>query len=523
MAIFTVNSYTDALTGTSGNDTFYLPDLGLFGSSPVGLSFFTGSISGGTGFDTLRLLQSTNPITGFPDGPTTIHFLFSPLTSVERIEFASTPGHVLSAAIAYDAFNSAIPSTTRFVGGAGRDKMVIQAFGAGDYVMPDLNLSRFSSGGGVFDRGDYVALIAYDPGDHVLTARDNLAAIQYLSGGIGLDILNGSNGVDRLAITAGGDSAFGNAGNDFIELQVLGNPAVGMQNGGQFSGGVLDGGDGSDTLVIGGHISFTGGTITGIEKILLLPAQDYVLDPLFGEISGRLVAHFTVDSSELGSAPKLQIDGPGMVTINVTPDIVARTMQFDGSQITVTKAAETAIIINGTGGDDRITGTTGRNTINGGDGNDTLTGGARNDSLRGDGGDDQLSGGGGADQLLGKDGNDHIVGGVGADNSVGGYGADTFVFQTVAESTVALGGRDTIWDFSPAQGDQIDLHQLGLNASVSLTLGGSAFTHHAGELIQTVSGLDTVLQGDLDGNGKADFAILLKSLAGPLVLGDLVL
>jgi len=81
------------------------------------------------------------------------------------------------------------------------------------------------------------------------------------------------------------------------------------------------------------------------------------------------------------------------------------------------------------------------------------------EQLRGTSGDDTLRGGAGKDILLGLGGNDTLIGGAskdtldggrGNDLLRGGNGADTFVFG-------ANYGRDTIADFSAAEGDMIDL------------------------------------------------------------------
>jgi Ca2+-binding RTX toxin-like protein len=90
------------------------------------------------------------------------------------------------------------------------------------------------------------------------------------------------------------------------------------------------------------------------------------------------------------------------------------------------------------------------------DGGVTLTGNEFNNSLTGGSGNDTLSGSAGNDKLSGGSGNDKLIGGVGADTLTGGLGTDTFFYQSIGESTVATTGRDTIADFSSAQGDKID-------------------------------------------------------------------
>jgi serralysin len=106
-----------------------------------------------------------------------------------------------------------------------------------------------------------------------------------------------------------------------------------------------------------------------------------------------------------------------------------------------------------------------------------------------------------------------------------GAGADTFVFQSVAD-TGTVSHPDIITGFTSGQ-DVIDLSAIAhtaLGAGHSLTfLGSGAFTHVAGQVdyILTSSGL--TIQGDLNGDGVADFSLLLShttAIAGhDLVLG----
>ncbi|MBM6595465.1 M10 family metallopeptidase C-terminal domain-containing protein [Microvirga pudoricolor] len=131
---------------------------------------------------------------------------------------------------------------------------------------------------------------------------------------------------------------------------------------------------------------------------------------------------------------------------------------------------------------------------------------------------DTVTGTGSKNTLRGYAGNDQLVGGRGADKLYGGSGADTFVFKTLKDSTVAAKGRDTIYDFSTQQKDRIDLK--GIDANV-LKAGNQAFKYigaadfhgKAGELrIQKVAGGSQV-QGDVNGDGLADFAIAVKGLS----------
>jgi len=214
------------------------------------------------------------------------------------------------------------------------------------------------------------------------------------------------------------------------------------------------------------------------------------------------------------------------------------------------------------------------NSITGGGGNDTLAGGSRNDTLKGGDGNDTLNGGGGADamdggdgndryfidnvgdtvtdssgidtvfttidhslganferlfarsdaglilngnavdnMIVGRGGNDTITGGAGRDVMTGGAGGDTFVFRALSDS-VTGGGRDVIKDFVTGL-DTIDLTQIDANALLANDqafsfIGAGAFTHTAGELQAKTFGANTLVSGDVDGDGKGDFQILLS-------------
>lgn len=121
------------------------------------------------------------------------------------------------------------------------------------------------------------------------------------------------------------------------------------------------------------------------------------------------------------------------------------------------------------------------------------------------------------DYIDGFGGNDTITGGLGRDTLKGGTGADTFVFKTLADSTVSSTGRDTILDFKQGQHDKIHLKAIDAISGTEtndgfLFIDDHAFGKQAGELRAVVSGGNTLVSGDVDGNGKADFSILLKGI-----------
>ncbi|MBL0373942.1 putative Ig domain-containing protein [Rhizobium sp. KVB221] len=167
--------------------------------------------------------------------------------------------------------------------------------------------------------------------------------------------------------------------------------------------------------------------------------------------------------------------------------------------------------IRGYGGDDSLQGKQGDDVLFGDQGNDHLRGGRGDDRLLGGNGNDLLRGGYGSDELYGGQGNNRLRGGLDADTLTGGAGADLFVFRSVGDSLPAT--ADTITDFSRAQGDKIMLRFIDADTTAAghqhfSFIGKAAFSNAAGELRFERSGADTLISGDIDGDGVADFAIL---------------
>lgn len=166
----------------------------------------------------------------------------------------------------------------------------------------------------------------------------------------------------------------------------------------------------------------------------------------------------------------------------------------------------------------------GADRIAGRGGDDVLLGYGGDDHIAGGAGDDTLIGGEGDDVLNGGEGDDVLIGGLGADRLTGGAGADTFTFIFPADSMPQAWTRDRITDFSSAEGDRIDLR------AIDAIIGGKDnkftvvedFTRHRGELtITAIDGGWRVL-GDIDGNGRAEFALVVNS-DGPLTASDFIL
>ena len=90
---------------------------------------------------------------------------------------------------------------------------------------------------------------------------------------------------------------------------------------------------------------------------------------------------------------------------------------------------------------------------------------------------------------------------------LGGEGADTFGFSYSENGVLRLG---EVLDFSAARGDKIDVSKIDANFNVAGNqnfdfIGGQAFSNTAGELRFS----QRLLQGDINGDGQADFEIKL--------------
>ena len=149
-----------------------------------------------------------------------------------------------------------------------------------------------------------------------------------------------------------------------------------------------------------------------------------------------------------------------------------------------------------------------------------LTGTTMVDVLTGGTGDDLLFGLAAADKLYGGAGDDTLVGGAGADKLWGGAGADVFMFPLASDSRLAVSARDTINDFDFAEGDRIDLSGMDANLRIignqTFVMGGDHFTGVRGQLIQIVTDSGLLIQGDVHGDLRCDFAVLLVGVDQPL-------
>lgn len=131
-------------------------------------------------------------------------------------------------------------------------------------------------------------------------------------------------------------------------------------------------------------------------------------------------------------------------------------------------------------------------------------------------GDDYLRGGRSADVLDGGEDSDILNGGAGDDILTGGAGVDTFVFTDEGGGP----GDDRITDYH--DGELLDLSAVDADTTTRRDqaftfIGSNAFSGTAGELRAEAVGSETHVTGDIDGDGLADFTLILQPAAlGPL-------
>ncbi|MCJ2130217.1 calcium-binding protein [Methylobacterium sp. E-045] len=337
--------------------------------------------------------------------------------------------------------------------------------------------------------------------------------------------------VENLVLTGTGTiDGTGNA----LDNSITGNNAD-NRLAGREGNDLLTGGGGNDLLIGGaGDDVMTGGT--GDDMYVVGAAGDQVIE---GANEGNDTVRSAVDYA-LGA--------------NVENVVL---LGSDGTNATGNEGDNSLV---GNSGDNRLDGGAGSDRLNSGDGDDVLVGGIGADVMRGgtgndtygvdDAGDqaieqagqgfdtvrssvsytmetnieklvlygsDDLTANGnvGRNQIYGNAGDNTIYGDDGRDLLFGRDGADTFVFKAVTDSDVAVSGRDIIKDFDVAEGDRIDLSGIDANLGQAgdqgfQFVGTDAFSGQAGELRTKFGGGNTLVQGDTDGDGAADFAVLLQ-------------
>lgn len=344
------------------------------------------------------------------------------------------------------------------------------------------------------------------------------SGIETLTGGNLDDVLNGLGGVDVLDGRGGSDLYLIASAAEHSAAEIADTGASGIDE-------VRFTATSSATLTLYAND-------TGIERVVIGPAPTAAMAAAGG---GTSTPALNVDAAAVANGLTIVGDaGANVLTGTAFDDVLVGgagndtlsggsgidTASYSGSttgvkvSLGVTKAQDTVAA-----GKDTLTGI--ENLI-GGAGNDALTGSATANRIDGGAGNDVLLGLGGADALVGGSGADSLTGGAGADGLWGGTGADRFFLTALSDSSTTA--SDTIWDFNPGEGDRIDLSALdaitgGKDQAFTLVSG---FSHSAGQLTVTTEGGHYLLQGDVTGDGLADFSMAIYAM-GLITSANLIL
>lgn len=381
-----------------------------------------------------------------------------------------------------------------------------------------------SYGDDIVNSGEIVGGVSMGGGNDALTNSGTITA----TGG---SAVNMGDGDDTVTLEAGfaveGDILLG-AGNDVLTTAAgAGQAALRVEGGAgddRITAGsgddVLVGGAGADRIEggMGTDTASYAGSATGVEVWLSVGGQ-----PLSrgGDAEGDMLV--SIENLD-GSAQADILAGDGGRNVLRGEDGADRLYAYGGDDLA--QGGEGNDLLGGGDGDDQLQGGAGHDRLYGQNDDDVLEGGEGNDWLYGESGNDRLAGGEGRDLLNGGVGDDVLEGGAGADHLGGLAGSDTFVFADAAHSAPGAGNRDTIIDFTAGE-DLIDLGGIDADATAAgdqgfAFAGQAAFSGVAGELVYRLEGGETIVAGDVDGDGVADFEIALTGTVA-LSAGDFLL
>jgi Ca2+-binding RTX toxin-like protein len=542
---------SDTIVGNDGNDVL----RGNAGNDYIDGRGGVNNIDGGDGSD-IGLIDLSGDATG-----RTVSFTAGTTLSVAGNTLANIEGLGYRGGSGADNIN---------VAGATRGSLIYGGLGADTLTGSDAVADRL-------DGGDNNDVIRGGAGDEVHGGDgDDTIAFLFNTSPFASTYVYGEGGIDRLLVNFTGTADVINGGFYGTGSGYIGNLSYSGIESVEITGGNasdrLYGGDGDDILR-GGNGNDILNAGKGANTIVGGNGLDIGYVDMSGDSTAQIVTLSSTGVVNVGGNALSQIEalgytgGSGADKINVANGTRGSDIYAGGGDDIILGSAGAADTLDGGDGADTITGGNGDN-INGRAGNDDLrvtgttvfsgqiygdsgtdtltmnfsgvasstnltggyygsgsgyfagmsysgierlvaTGGAGNDGITGVDGDDALNGGAG---------NDTLIGYAGADDLTGGAGSDLFRYLTTADSTVAAGGRDTIFGF--AGGDRIDLSALDANISGASPgdqafnfIGTAAFTGVAGQLHYAVVGGDAVVSGDVDGDGNADFAIVVDSVA----------
>jgi Ca2+-binding RTX toxin-like protein len=553
----TTGGGTDTLTGGAGDDTQdggAGDDLFLVGGTGDGFD----SITGGLGGDTLAATADNTAIgvkglsgvevitSGGFNGVTLIgsnsgenlNLAGATLTGIGLIDTSygsdtvvgSSGGDTIAASFSDDNLSggdgddlflvAATPGVDIYAGGNGADTIAASANSVAIGIKSISGVEVISSGG-----FSGVTIVGSSTSDTINLTGVALSGIGPIDAGAANDTVVGTAGGESIVGGAGDDSLSGADGDDvFLVATGAGYDAI-------------DGGSGADTIAASANSAVIAlSRLVGVEAIT---ANGFTGVTVAGSVNNDLLDFSGLTLTSIG-----QIDGgSGADTLIGT----------GGGDTLVGGNSDDSL--SGGGGDDVFRYgaiSNGMDNVDGGGGSDTIAATANNSviglravtgveaitsggftgvSLGGTTGADQLdltgitvTGvtridlGSGNDTVVGSGGDDTIVMGAGQDVLTGAGGADVFDLNAASESATAA--RDVITDFVSGA-DRIDLATIDASTLTAgdqafAFIGTAAFSNVAGQLrYDTTDPTKTIVMGDVNGDGAADFQI---ELTGALTL-----
>lgn len=327
-------------------------------------------------------------------------------------------------------------------------------------------------------------------GDDSFGATGNLATLISITfdGGLGNDVISGSNGIDVLRGGAGSDFIDGQQGNDTV---LLGTEDDTFQWDPGDGSDVVEGEDGVDTMVFNGspiaeefdvsangpRVRFTRniGNITmdlgGTESLrlnALAGADSFTVNDLTGTDLTDIVTDL---ATPVGSGTG---DGaPDSIVVNTTNADDVAVIAGSGSSLQVAGLPAALTVAGAEPGTDRVT----VNTLAGNDVVDAsgVAAGSALLTLNGGTFDDLLIGGDGDDTINGGDGDDVLIGGPGFDSLDGGAGDDVLIDGEVVVDGLVAGQS---W---------LEQHASKVDDSTVLEFSDNAVTVPEAELVTVAS------------------------------------
>lgn len=374
----------DTLAGADGDDTF------IIDAQPANGTI----LDGGIGTDTLWFEN-------FPDAPlapvgwpaTSVNLFNVSALSFERIVFGSGANTSLAAVFSFAGTGNqftagGISPTVAIEGGAGVDALVLSALNIPGPTLdaPSFSYTNWTTPARPWGPGDRVMLVA--SGDGLVLNGSAHPGLQVLDATGINPTINGSADMDVIRLRGANQSApggtyQGQGGDDgFSMIDTVtttygpdGSITSQTHSGQQFSG-LIDGGSGTDFLILGGKVDPLI-SVRNVEGIYLSPESGAVMPN--GTRQGQEATEVVLSSGWLEAMMPANMIIAGSGTIHVTmyaladgSGYVTADQGFDAAGFRFEPDADVSLVIQGSPLDDLIVGSKGNDTIDGGAGHNTM-------------------------------------------------------------------------------------------------------------------------------------------------------